>query len=341
MTRDRYRGLAALWGAALLGGCGLFESAGEVTLGEGQIPRVEQRLLWPNIDEMTGSALSGRIGATNAAGEPLVGGLPTSLKKGTLAHVQGILALAGDCQRVHQQEVVGEGGEGDDGAVSNLTIRVTNCTGDGRCNALCGDFRGLQIEASVDARLLDAEQAVELKSKLPAGTSAAKAAVVQVRMRFFELELFQNDADGNEELVTPRLDDFELILAEAKGTLPGQLDGDASGDTVADPSGAVDDAGAPLRVPYAGPHWAKLLQRRYLDAIAPDSPQRFELAMDTPVALALKDQLVAGEPSSLRLVNRIRIARPDLYELRFDGAGIRFDVQPEIVLSLLQLVKSL
>ena len=50
---------------------------------------------------------------------------------------------------------------------------------------------------------------------------------------------------------------------------------------------------------------------------------------------------VEGKATSLRLVQRIRINRPDLYELRFDGAGVFVDVQPELVVSVLQLVKNL
>ncbi len=322
--------------AALVPGCGLFESAGEVTLGDGELPRVTERVEWPNIDEMTGSALAGRVGTTGD-GEPLVTGLPTSLKKGTLAHVQGLLALAGDCRRTFTQETIDEGSP-----VTNLNIRVTNCTGDDRCKYLCGDFQGMQIEASVDVELLDEAKAAELASQLKqASPEAAVEAIVQLRLRFFALSLFQTGDTGDEEDVTSRLEDFEMIIAQPTGELPDNLTGLSSSSTIDDPSGATDEAGEPVQVAYTGPHWVKVLEGRFIDRITPDDPQRFEIDPNVPVTQDLKDKLVAGEASSLRLVNRIRIRRPDLYELRFDGAGIRFDVQPEVVLSVLQLIKNL
>lgn len=318
-------------------GCGLFESAGEVTLGAGELPRVKERVEWPNIDEMTGSALAGSVGTT-AEGEPLVTGLPTSLKKGTLAHVQGLLALAGDCRRTFTQEALGEAG----GPVSNLNIRVTNCAGDARCKYLCGEFRGMQIEASVDVELLNEKKAAELASQLrQASPEAAVEAIVQLRLRFFELMLFQAGDGGEEEDVTERLDEFEMIIAQPTGELPDNLAGLSSSPTVDDPDGATDENGDIVQVPYTGPHWVKVLEGRFIKSILPGKPQRFEIDPNVPVTQALKDQLVAGEASSLRLVNRIRVRRPDLYELRFDGAGIAFDVQPEVVLSVLQLIKNL
>lgn len=322
---------------AVAPGCGLFESAGEVTLGAGQLPRVQQRVEWPNIDEMTGSALSGRVG-TNAEGEPLVTGLPTSLKKGTLAHVQGLLALAGDCRRTLTEESLGD----DKSPVSNLNIRVTNCTGDARCKYLCGDFEGMQLEASVDVQLLDEEKAAELASQLKqASPDAAINAIVQLRLQFFELKLFQTGDDGKEEDVTSRLEDLEMIIAQPTGELPENLAGSSSSAMVDDPDGATDENGDVVQVPYTGPHWVKVVEGRFIDRIKPDAPQRFEIDPNVPVTQDLKDKFVAGEASSLRLVNRIRIRRPDLYELRFDGAGISIDVQPEVVLSVLQLIKNL
>jgi hypothetical protein len=327
-------GVGLVFGATA---CGLFESAGEVTLGAGQLPRVQESVQWPDIDEMTGSSLAGSVDATKD-GEPLITGLPTSLKKGTLAHVQGILALAGDCRRTFTQESLGDGSE----AVTNLTIRVTNCTGDDRCKYLCGDFEGMQIEASVDLQLLDAEKAESLASQLKqASPEAAVQAIVQLRLRFFELMLFQSDSAGEQEDVTHRLERFEMIIAQVGAELPDNLEGAASGEFIADPSGATESDGSPKLVPYSGPHWVKVLEGDFIERIVPEKPQRFEIDPNVPFTLALKDTFVAGEPSSMRLVNRLRITRPDLYELRFDGAGINFDVQPEVVLSVLQLLKNL
>jgi hypothetical protein len=334
--RPQVSQLAALAPLALLvTGCGLFETAGEVTLGKGQLPRVTQRIEWPNIDDMTGSALSGAAGATKD-GEPLVTGLPGSLKKGSLAHVQGILGLAGDCQRSFTMPDLAKGG-----AVSNLEIRLTNCAGDDRCSALCGDFRGMRIEAGVDVLLLDEKKAKSLAAQLrQAKPEAAVEAIVQLRLRFFELKLFQNDDAGTEQDVTQRLDDLEMILSETAGELPENLEGPYSPETIDDPdapSGATDVE----QVPYVGPHWVKVLEGRYVARIDPTHPQRFEIDPTVPFSQRLKDTLVQGKPASLRLVMRLSIARPDLYELRFDGAGVEVDVQPEVVLSVLQLIKNL
>ncbi len=334
--RSRLSSLVVCAPVALLAtGCGLFETAGEVTLGKGQLPRVAQRIEWPDIDQMTGSALSGAAGATKD-GEPLVTGLPGSLKKGSLAHVQGILGLAGDCQRSFTKPDFGKGS-----AVSNLEIRLTNCAGDDRCTYLCGDFRGMRIEAGVDVQLLDEKKAKNLAAQLrQASPEAAVEAIVQLRLRFFELKLFQNDDAGNEVDVTGRLDDLEMILTETTGELPENLEGPYSPETVDDPN-APDGATDVAQVPYDGAAWVKVLEGRYVDRIEPGRPQRFEIDPTVPFSERLKDTLVAGNPASLRLVTRMSIARPDLYELRFDGAGVEVDVQPEVVLSVLQLIKNL
>ncbi len=336
---------AALVAASVLfSGCGLFETAGEVTLGQGQLPRVQQRILWPNIDEMTGSALAGAT-ATQKAGEPLITGLPTSLQKGTLAHVQGLMALAGDCQRSHVQSDFGAGS-----VVSNLEIRLTNCTGDARCKFLCGAFRGMRIESSVDVALLDEKKAQNLAKQLQqASPDAAVEAIVQLRLRFFELKLFRNgDALGGdgkpvEADVTSSLDDLSMILTETQGQLPANLEGPHSLNTMDDPTADSTAAGAKgvPQVPYEGPHWVKVLDGPSVERITPKTPQRFEIDPNVPYTLRLKESLVEGKPSALRLVTRLSIARPDLYVLRFDGAGIEVDLQPEVILSVLQLIKNL
>ncbi len=337
-------GAAALLiaGCVFVSGCGLFETAGEVTLGQGQLPRVTQRIEWPNIDDMTGSALAGATGAQKA-GEPLITGLPTSLQKGTLAHVQGLMALAGDCQRSHIQTDFGKGS-----AVSNLEIRLTNCTGDARCKFLCGKFRGMRIEASVDVALLDEKKAQNLAKQLQqASPDAAVEAIVQLRLRFFELKLFQNGdtlgADGKPVVVdvTSSLDNLSMILTETTGLLPPDLEGPHSLETMDDPSAQPGADGKVAQVPYKGPRWVKVLDGSDVDRITPTTPQRFEIDPNVPYTLKLKEGLVEGKPSALRLVTRLSIARPDLYVLRFDGAGIEVDLQPEVVLSVLQLVKNL
>lgn len=308
--------------AALLSGCGLFESAGEVTLAGEEIPRFKQRIDWPDVDELTGSALAGAAAQAQKDGKPLNAGLPSSLEQGTLAHVQGLMALIGDCQRTVEQPDFGKGS-----SASNLVIRLTNCSGDARCDEVCGGFRGMRLEASVTLQLLDDKKAANLASQLrQARPDAAREAIVQLRLRFYEMKLYQKGADGSEEDVTHRIDDLEMVIATASGELPLAFEGQQSV--------AVDaDAG------WA--HWAKVLEGRFLDRIAPSSPQRFEIDPKSPLSEEFKDLLLAGKATSLRLVTRLAVSRPDLYELRFAGAGVEVDVQPEIVLSVLQLLKNL
>ena len=102
----------------LLPGCGFFASAGEIPIAAEQgIPRVRQEIAFPNVDELTGGDLNEKIGATDPeTGKPLISGIPTSLKKTTLAHIQGLLALAGVCRNtiVVDDLVGGEGEKKDD-----------------------------------------------------------------------------------------------------------------------------------------------------------------------------------------------------------------------------------
>ncbi len=159
----------------LLGGCSMFNAAGEITLGNKEkIPRVTQKIDWPDIDDLTGSALNKQVGATGPDGKPLLSGIPKSLKKGTLAHVQGLLSLAGDCQR----EIKGgiKAPDPNDpvavkkaasSPIKDITITITNCSGDARCKHICGDFEGVQLSAEVELELLTEAKAKELRRSWP------------------------------------------------------------------------------------------------------------------------------------------------------------------------------
>ncbi len=324
--------------AVLAQGCGFFESAGEITLGKGQIPRVQEEIDWPDIDKMTGSALTASVG--DGKGEALITGVPTSLKKGTLAHVQGILALAGDCQRTFTQAKVGENPKS---AVSNLAVRVTNCTGDARCEYLCNGFRGIEMEAAVEIELLSAAKAKDLAKQLQqASPDAAVEAIVQIRLQFFKLELYQKGNDDKREVVTERLSSLDLILTE---TGVEQSVGEIVAQE-ADRAAARDQAlkdGVDLDESKwdALPRWVSVLDQRHVASISPETPQRFEIDPQSALLKQIKLTVVDGKRTALRLVQRIRVDKPELYELRFDGAGVAVDVQPEVIVSVLQLVKNL
>ena len=323
--------------ALLCSGCGLFESDGEITLGKGQLPRVTQKIDWPDIDKLTGSALSGRLSTDQGT---MVSGLPTSLKKGTLAHVQGLLSLAGDCRREMVEESVEDGPES---ALSNLAVRVTNCSGDARCEYLCGDFRGLELEAAVEIEVLDEAKAKDLSKELQqANPEAAIEAIVQIRLQFFGLSLYQTGDDDQEQDVTDKIDDMELILTETgvnqsigeilaaeKQMAQAKVDASAKGEEFdASPWGTL-------------PKWVKVLDARYIKDISAKTPRRFEIDPQSDLLKKLGKNIVDGESTRIRLVQRLRIKRPDLYDLRFEGAGVFVDVQPELVVSVLQLVKKL
>lgn len=321
-----------------LQGCGFFESVGEITLGKGQLPRITQEFDWPAVDTMTGSAIAKRL--TDSKGKPVVTGAPTSLKAATLAHVQGIMALAGDCQREFTQAKVSDDPKA---GVSNLAVRITNCSGDERCRYLCGDFRGMELEAGVEMQLLNEAQAKDLAKQLRQGSpEAAIEAIVQIRLRFFQLELYQRIADDEREVVNDKLSRFDLILTEpgAHRSVAEILAMEKQRDAAREAARASGEPFDPD--PWADlPSWVKLLDERHLPSISPQTPQRFELDGRSKLMRDIKETLVAGDRTALRLVQRIRVKRPDLYELRFDGAGMAVDAQPEMVVSVLQLVKNL
>lgn len=340
MKRTSYMSTLLVLGALALltQGCGFFESVGEITLGKGQIPRVTQEIDWPDIDEMTGSALTSSVG--DGSGEPLITGVPTSLKKGTLAHVQGILALAGDCQRTFTQEKVGDDPKS---SVSNLAVRVTNCTGDARCAYLCNGFRGIEMEAAVEIELLSEAKAKDLAKQLQqASPEAAVEAIVQIRLQFFGLELYQTGDDGKREVVTNKLSKFDLILTETGVSQSVSEIVAAEAEREAARAKALEDEEVFDETPWQDlPSWVSVLDNRYIGAISKETPQRFEINPQSDLLRKVKLTVVDGKRTALRLVQRIRVDRPDLYELRFDGAGVSVDVQPEVIVSVLQLVKNL
>jgi hypothetical protein len=281
-------------------GCGFVQSAAEIEIGEGKIPRVAQDLAFPNIDELTGDALATQIGET-PEGDSRVPGFPTSIADGTLAHVQGLLSLAGDCQQAYEQADLGGGPES---SASNLRVAVTNCTADDRCDFLCNSFAGLVLEAGIQLRLLNAEQAANLKDKL---ANTSPDAIVQLRLQFYDLALVKGLGTPSQELANELLDDFELILS--------------------------DDQGAEL----------VLLDRRDLDRIATARSggfaRRFEFDNNAQFTKNIKAATLAGAEVNFNLNLRIRVPQWQLYEFAFEGAGFKMDVQPEIVISALEIVK--
>ena len=325
-------------------GCGFFASAGEIPLSAEQgIPRIQQEILFPNVDELTGGDLNDKIGAVDPeTGKPLISGVPTSLKKTTLAHIQGLLALAGKCRNtIKIDDLSGGAGEGDEkkadaaatGPVSDIEVSITNCTGDPRCTFLCGDWQGIRLDAGATIQILSEAQAKELAAQLAkaGGTKTAAAALVAIRLLIYQLDLFQaadaankDDASrcnkvtttGNIEAhrhcTTQLLDNFELVLQDAHL---------AEGQTKRN------------EVP--------VITFQHLNGIDAKSPKRFEVDGDDPVTARIKELVVAKKKTEVRVVQRLFVRRPDLFEMNFDGGGLIIDLQPEVLVSVTEVIKEL
>ena len=275
-------------GATLVTGCAFVEAATEQTIGEGQIPRFDEEILYPAIDDLTG------LTADQAGAIP---GFPTSLNNATFAHLQGAFAITGECSKTLEIE-----GPGDNESVVGIEVTVTNCTLDHRCGDLCEEgFFGMMFEARVELLLLTTEQADKLRNLL---SELVPSAIAQIRLQFFELELFQTDLDGERFPIHDWIDDFWLGLENDDG------------DRVV----FLDDS--------------------HLDVIDPEDPQRFDIDAGADFTIKLKEDVLAAEEVSAFVVQSMRIPQPNLYELVFDGAGLRFDLQPEFVVSVLQVVQS-
>ncbi len=274
--------------ATLVSGCAFVEAATEQTIGEGQIPRFDEEILYPAIDDLTG------LTADQSGSIP---GFPTSLNNATFAHLQGAFAITGECSK----SLAIEGPE-DNEALVGIEVTVTNCTQDLRCAHICEEgFFGMMFEARVELLLLTKEKADKLRNLL---SELTPDAIAQIRLQFFELQLFQTDEDGERFEIHDSIDDFWLGLENA--------DGD--------------------RVVF--------LEGSHLDVIDPEDPQRFDIDAAAEFTIKLKDDVLAADEVSAFVVQSMRIPQPNLYELVFDGAGLQFDLQPEFVISVLEVVQS-
>ena len=229
--------------------------------------------------------------------DPDIPGVPGSLDDFTMAHLVGALRLTGNCSVTSRAPLDTASGTID---TERTTIRLTACDGDARCALLCpADERGLHVQVNVRVRLVSEAKAMDIKKKL---ASASHDAIRQFRLRFFVLEPFQQVVGGDPatEPTTSYLDSFTLEI--------------------------WDDAGNSL----------PLLDRADLDRISPDTPQRFDLPLDSPLVIQVVDELLAGNEVWLNLLTTFWIPKDALYAMRVAGAGLRADVQPEMVVSALE-----
>lgn len=286
--------------APALAACSFLEAAGEVTLGAKEgVPKVSTDLVWPSAAALLGDDL---VEVTGGAKAPA--GLPAHLGAATLAHVQGLMTIDGECQR----EVLVPTVESKikETKLRDLRFRLTNCHDPAlRCVAECAGFRGMKIEARLQYQLLDEATAKRIRATLSDQTSAA--AIVQVRLQFSRLNYFEpapGDPKGKIS-ITKLFANSELGLASEGG-------GD---DTV-------------------------VVTQRYLGKISPTTPQRFEIDPKAPFTRATKEAVLAAKPKWLEIFQRIDVAQANLYALTLGGGGVELEFQPEFVISALEVAKS-
>ncbi len=191
--------------AFLLGlcSCGLVQSAGDVEIGASTLPRVTVSVPWPKLDDILGPQLK------SAESNLPIPGAPTSLESATLAHVQGLMTIDGQCHRsVDQPAVVAASG-----AMKNLHIDVVNCGDPNRCLSRCQGFRGMRLEASIDMQLLNTDNAAKIKKYLSRNSMDA---IVQIRAQFFKLMFYR--LSGKDKVNEDKLfSGFKLGLQDTTG----------------------------------------------------------------------------------------------------------------------------
>jgi hypothetical protein len=274
----------------LLSHCAFLESAFELTFGEGDIPPLEQEFLWPTVGELTGLT-------TEEMQE--IPGFPTALGDGTLAHLQGAMGLTGDCHLLHDQE------EFEDPRVSKLTVSATNCTQSPNCAVHCVDVpHGVVFEATVEMKLIDEELAAEIQAQMAEVSEVSPEAIVQLRLQFSLLSLFQGEGEAAKD-VTDLIDDFQFVMSDLEG------------------------------------NEVLVIKQLYLSQIFPEKvpAARFDVDSNSVFTKSLKEAVVKGEEFSARITVHFRVPQENLYEMQIEGGGVRMNMQPEVVISAFEVVK--
>ena len=283
-----------------LAGCSALEAAGEITLGaDTKIPRLTTDLKWPGVDQLLGNALTSATGSDKAPP-----GLPKSLGSATLAHVQGIMTIDGQCQR--SVTIPKIDAKSTDSPIKNLKFDVINCGDPNRCVEQCQGFRGMKMEARVQFQLLNEVTAKKIRDNLSKQTDPD--AIVQIRAQFFALDYYEQKPGGKpgeKVSITKLFSTNEMGLSSAGG-------GD---DTI-------------------------IVQQRYLSKISKTTPQRFELDSNAPFTKKTKQAVINGETLWIEIFERLAIPQQNLYALTLGGGGVEFELQPEFVVSAIKVAKS-
>ena len=136
-----------------LGACAAAETAGQITVGGGDlnqdglpdVPVQESVLAWPAIDDVVNLS-SEELGA--------IPGVPTEFADGTFAHLQGALRLSGECEITvpFDQETLDAAENLKSAEFSVLSCMADPVTGEPApgCAEKCEDFLGLRFETKID-----------------------------------------------------------------------------------------------------------------------------------------------------------------------------------------------
>ena len=301
---------------ALLPACSFLEAAADVQVGSGTVPRATFLLTWPNVDQLIGDSLQ-KAGGADAPG------LPTSLKAASLAHVQGLMTIDGECRRYFDQAVVDQAtvAAGKDPVLKNLHVEVINCGTPGRCVAQCKDefgdpFRGMRLWARVQFNLVNADVASKVGGAL-GNSQTDPDAIAAITLQFQKLAFLQDFVDPatgktSSENIDSLFSGYELGVGSVYP--PSEPTPETLDDT-------------------------PIVTARYLTSISPTTPQRFEIDPTSAFSRKLRTSIVKGEQVWVTVYQRIDVPEANLYGVRLGTGGVDLDFQPEILLSGVKTIK--
>lgn len=178
---------------------------------------------------------------------------------------------------------------------------LTTCRGESRCATLCpAGGFGMRIDMTVPVVLVDEAQAATIRDSL---SDVDADSIVQIRFRFNEFTLF-HEVGGAEVAVTHLFEGVGIRVM------------DESGEQVT------------------------LVEPGYLPPITEEEPQRFDLDSQSELTGSAKGQLLEAKPIRMTFLVQMWVPQSHLYEIDIDRAGVRIDIQPEIVINVLEAVKS-